>query len=116
MAYKILLLIPGIILVITGQILLKKGMARYKTFSMKDLPEITKNGTIILGIAAYGISLLLWLVVLSKLELSYAYPIVSLNYFFIALSSKIIFKEKISKRRWASILVIVLGVITVSLS
>lgn len=115
MIYHIFLLI-GILLSVTGQLLLKKGMNRYKKFRINDFPKLIKNQTVMMGIIAYGASVPLWLLVLKQLDLSYAFPMVSLNYFFIALFSKWIFKEHISKKRWLSIATIVFGVILVSLS
>ncbi len=115
MIYQILLLV-NILLTVIGQLLLKDGMNRYAKFGVRELPKLLANIPVILGITLYGTSLLLWLVIISKLELSYAYPMISLNYFFITLSSKIFFKEHVSRKRWISIAVIVLGVILVSLS
>lgn len=111
-----LLLLTGILLTMIGQLFLKKGMRRYEHFSVKELPQLIKNKAIIIGLASYGTSMILWLIVLSKLDLSYAYPLVSLDYFFIALASKWVFHERITKRRWLSISIIVAGVILVSLS
>lgn len=115
MIYHILLL-TGILLTVIGQLLLKKGMNTYPDFGIKDSIKLIKDFPIIIGMVFYGISLMLWLVTISKLELSYAYPIVSLNYFFIALFSKWAFKEHISKRRWLSIFTIIMGVILISMS
>ncbi len=115
MIYQLLLLM-GILLTVTGQLLLKKGMLKHNNFRVADLPKLLGNQPVIIGVMLYGTSLLLWLVVLSKLELSYAFPMFSLNYFFIALFSKWAFNEKVSKKRWLSIFTIILGVITVSLS
>ena len=115
MIYHIYLLI-SIILTIAGQLMLKRGMCRYEHFRAADFPKLIKNRSVILGLTSYGASLVMWILALSNLELSYAYSLVSLNYFFIALASKIFFKEKISKKRWLSILTIILGVIIVSLS
>ncbi len=71
---------------------------------------------VMLGMLCYGIGTAVWVVVLSKLELSYAYPFISLSYVLVALASYVVFKEKISKMRWLSIVIIMLGVSLVSLS
>jgi len=114
MNYHLLLLI-GISLTVIGQLLLKKAVDG-RHISIKEIPRFLTSPYIILGFGAYGTSLLLWLIVLSKLELSYAYPLVSSNYFFITLFSKLLFKEHVSKKRWISIFTIMLGVAIVSLS
>jgi len=110
---------------LTGQILLKKGMNKIGevTLFSKGMLNLVKtirgmftNVWIIFGVLLFGGSTLLWLVILSGLDLSYIYPMVSLNYVLAALSSKIFFKERISKMRWLSLGIIILGVILVSLS
>ncbi len=121
MQYQILLFI-GIIIGVFAQISLKHGMHKhgkvkltFKTF-IKDVFKIYINIFVIIGMLSYFVSFLLWLIVLSKLDLSYAYPIVSINFALVALSSKIFFKERVSKKRWLSIFIIIIGVILVTLS
>lgn len=121
MQYLILLFI-GIIIGVMAQISLKYGMHKhgkvklsFRTF-IKDVFKIYLNIFVIIGMLSYFVSFLLWLIVISKLDLSYAYPIASINFALVALSSKIFFKEKVSRKRWLSILVIIMGVILVTLS
>ena len=121
LVHKIFLFV-GIVLGVVAQLMLKKGMVGL------DLSELFRKGFVygvrkmffnvyvILGFFFYGISMLLWLVVLSELELSYAYPIISLGYFFVALSSRFVFHEKVSWQRWMSIFVIIIGVAIVGMS
>lgn len=122
MIYKILLFI-GILSGVLGQMALKKGMKSHGEvnfhFNKGLLEQIIKmflNWYVTLGVAIYGLSSLIWVAVLSKLDLSYAYPLVSINFVLVALSSKIFFKEKVSKFRWFTIFLIFFGVIMVSLS
>ncbi|MBC2425350.1 SMR family transporter, partial [Clostridium beijerinckii] len=67
-------------------------------------------------IISYGLSFLLWIKVLSKVELSYAYPMVSLGYVLVMLFSYFIFKENITPLRILGIAFIILGVILVARS
>ncbi len=62
------------------------------------------------------ISLCIWLFVLSKADLSFAFSADSMHYLFIAAVSKFILKEKVSLKRWAGIIFIVVGIALVSLS
>ena len=111
----LLLLAVSIVFTVAGQLMLKRGV-NGQHLTLMTLRLFIFNPFVILGFLSYGASLLLWLVVISKLELSYAYPLVSSNYFFITLLSKVFFKEHVSKKRWLSISIIILGVILVSLS
>jgi len=120
MIYIILLLV-SVVLGVLAQLSLKEGMVRAGIDSLfKDfwgnLKKIYLNVFVIFGFLAYGATTLLWIVILNNLELSFAYPFVALNYFFVALMSKFVFKEHISVQRWASIGIILLGVIMVGLS
>jgi drug/metabolite transporter (DMT)-like permease len=54
----------------------------------------------------------LWLVALSKIELSYAFPLLSSGYVIVAVLSMVFLKERISWMRWTAILIISLGVAT----
>mgnify|MGYP001436321067 CR=1 FL=1 len=119
--YQILLFID-VILGVIAQLLLKQGMRKAGLSRIRDISffalckKMFLNGPVILGFLAYGVSLLLWLVVISGLELSYAYPMISSGYFFVALFSIVLFNEKVSWKRWASIGIIIFGVILVGIS
>ena len=122
MKVYIIAMVFSLILSIAGQLLLKKGMNRVGQVSllnsnvMKTVFRMLTNPFVVIGGFVFVASLALWLVVLSKLDVIYAYPIVSINYALIALASKFFFKEKVSKLRWVSIFVICMGVVLVSLS
>lgn len=117
-----LLLFIGIFLGVIAQLSLKQGMNQVQIHSFRALKlldlfrKLTFNFFIILGFVCYGLSMLLWLVILSKLDLSYAYPMASSGYFFVALASYFIFKEKITWQRWVAIGIIIIGVVLVGLS
>ena len=120
MKYIILLLV-AVFFGVLAQLCLKKGMmnAGIESFTENVRDSFKKmfmNTFVIFGFLIYGVSNLFWIVILNKLELSYAYPIVSLSYFFVALLSMLFFGEEISTRRWLSIFVIILGVVVVGLS
>lgn len=61
-------------------------------------------------------SLVIWLYVLSKAALSFAYTVDSMHYIFIALASSLILKEKVSFKRWLGTILIMGGIIFVSLT
>lgn len=110
----------SIILAITGQLLMKKGMMVFGTFQISEL--LTKivpmflNPYVFFGFFCFGLSSIFWLVVLSRLEISLVYPMVSVAYVVVAIFSWYVFKENLSVIRWAGILVILLGVFLISRS
>jgi len=58
----------------------------------------------------YGLSAVCWLWVLSRAQLSVAYPLLSLTFPIVVGLSALLFSESISAMRWAGVGVIVLGV------
>jgi len=69
-----------------------------------------------LALAAYGISVGVWLVGLSRLPLSQAYPVLSIGYIIAALLAWGVLGETVSLERWAGIGLIIAGVLLVSRS
>lgn len=100
-----------------GQLSLKAGMNRVgrvgrgsKLVWSKGVPAI------LLGLCFYGLSTLLWLYTLSQVDLSYAFPFVSLSYVAIIFAARFGLGEELhASRLWGSA-IIVSGVLLVSLS
>lgn len=69
-----------------------------------------------LGFVFSVISLCIWLLVLSKADLNFAFSADSMHYIFIALASRFVLKERISSLRWMGTGLIVLGIVLASLS
>lgn len=115
-----ILLAFSISLAVIGQLLMKHGMRIFGTFPFVELPykiiPMVLNPFVFIGLAAFGISSLFWLAVLSRLDLSFVYPLVSIGYIVVALFSWIFFKENITMMRWIGILTICLGVFFISRS
>ncbi|MBN3033036.1 MAG: EamA family transporter [Candidatus Saganbacteria bacterium] len=107
-------------LAIAGQLLMKRGMISFGTFPVSQLAinviPMFLNPWVFIGLACFGLSSVFWLVVLSRMELSLVYPMVSVAYVVVALLSWYFFKENLTLVRWAGIAVIVLGVILISRS
>ncbi|MDO8514976.1 MAG: EamA family transporter [bacterium] len=71
---------------------------------------------IFLGLICYGVSLLIWLFVLSKVDLSFAYALVALTYIFLLIFSKVFLHETLSPVRIFGSLLIILGIVFVAKS
>jgi len=115
-----LLLGTSILLAVAGQLLMKKGMLLFGTFPVSQLLTrlipIFLNPFVFAGLACFGLSSVFWLVVLSRMELSLVYPMVSVAYIIVALASMILFKENVTLIRWMGIGAIIVGVILISRS
>lgn len=64
-----------------------------------------------LALASLGFGLLLWLLVLQRMEVGIAYPMLSLNFVLITLAAHFLFKESIDGRHWLGIALVIGGVV-----
>jgi len=119
-AFDFVAIFVSIFLAVVGQLLLKMGMLRFGklSFSISNLaPQYTRillNPFVIAGLFGFFISMLVWLYVLSRMELSFAYPFVALNYVLILFGSYFLFKETISPLKMVGVVVIIIGVYLVA--
>ena len=113
------LLFFNVLLTVIGQILFKQGMNMVgRVNSVRDaLGKLTQaflNPYVLSGIAIYGFTTLVWLVILSRVKLSIAYPMLSFGYVLSILFSWMLFKESIPKTRIIGAAIICIGVYLVA--
>ena len=103
-----------------AQYLLKIGMTSINLDKKQDITLIIKslvtNIPLLGGISCYGLSMIFWLYVLSKLELSKAYPLVSLGYVFTLLLGYFLLHEPVNNYKILGVAFIILGVIFITKS
>ena len=110
-----LILFFSILTAVGGQFLIKKGMLVLgpQDFNFKVILFLIKsiftNLYIFLGLVCYGLSFIAWMLVLSKMKLSVAYPSVSLVYVTVIIGSHFLFKEPISMYQVIGIVLILSG-------
>jgi len=91
--FDLLAIFVSVSLAVVGQLLLKIGMLRIGRFSLNistilhQYARILLNPFVIAGLLGFFVSALVWLYVLSRMELSFAYPFVALNYILIVLAA-----------------------------
>lgn len=116
------LIMLGVLLNAGAQLLLKEGMRRvgYFEFAWSNaVPigmQVAANPFVLLGIFAYVLSVVVWLLVLSRVEVSFAYPLLSVGYIVNAIAGYYLFQENLSLTRITGILIIVAGVYLVTRS
>jgi drug/metabolite transporter (DMT)-like permease len=66
------------------------------------------------GLATFVVSAAVWLLVLSRVSLSFAYPFASLTYVIILLFDGLILHEPVSGLRWGGVALIIAGILLVS--
>ena len=68
------------------------------------------------GIFLYVINFFIWIAVLTRVQLSVAFPVGSTSYIFVAFLATIFLREAVTPLRWLGIALIVLGIHLVSKS
>jgi drug/metabolite transporter (DMT)-like permease len=112
----------GVILNTTAQLMLKMGMERIGQFDFtlsKLLQvglQVAYNPFILAGLFSYVFSVAVWLLVLSRVDVSFAYPMVSLGYILNAVTAYYLLGENLSVMRLSGIFIILLGVYLVARS
>jgi drug/metabolite transporter (DMT)-like permease len=117
MLKSLMLIILTVIINTAGQFIVKTGVNRLGFVALTDYHMILKALTswmILLGFAVYFASAIVWISILSRSELSWAFPILSLSYVLTALLSPLFLHESFAPQRLIGILVICLGVFLVS--
>ncbi|MCC7352237.1 MAG: EamA family transporter [Anaerolineae bacterium] len=116
------LLFVAIVFNVAGQLAMKRGMTEvgFITGELARLPAMAVRAFttphVLLGFVAYFVSAVLWLIVLSRVELSLAYPVVSLGYVLVVLTSWLLLGEQVNLLRWLGVFVICVGVYLVTRS
>jgi multidrug transporter EmrE-like cation transporter len=70
----------------------------------------------LLGLVSYVVSVAVWLLVLARVEVSYAYPFLSVGYVVVTLMGYFFFQESLSWMRGMGISIIIIGVLLLSRS
>lgn len=116
-----LLIVASVLLGVVGQLTLKAGLTRTGALPVGDgvlqvLRRMAAQPAIIGGLLVFGVGTSFWLLALSQVELSYAYPFLSLSYVLILASSWAVFGEVISWWRLLGVVSICLGVCVAAVS
>ena len=117
---NIILILVSVLLNCTAQLCIRKGMLLVGETGMSNM--ITNLGVMVTNIwlwgamICYALSILLWMAVLSKVEVSFAYPFLSIGYVVAAVVGYYFFGESLSVIRIVCIVIICIGVYLISRS
>ena len=109
----LLLVFISVFLAAIGQIAMKKGMDGVDINHFFELTKILTRNYVWLGLSLYGVSTVFWLVALTRFDLSYMYPMISLGYILTAGFAYVFLHEHIGLYRCCGILLVIGGVILI---
>ena len=121
-ALSFLLVLAGVLLNAAAQLLLKAGtnaVGHFDYSAANILPvglKLALEPHILGGVTCYVVSLVVWIMALSRVEVSIAYPMLSIGYVINAAAAWYLFGESVSALRLAGIGFIVVGVFLVARS
>jgi len=116
------LILLGVLLNAAAQLLLKAGtnaVGQFEFTAANAWPVGMKLATqpwIMSGIACYVVSVVVWIMALSRVEVSIAYPMLSIGYVVNAIAAWYLFGEAVTPMRLLGIGIIILGVFIVARS
>ena len=114
---SIVIILLAVTLAAVGQLSWKLGMnlmGPMTDFGVRNLVAVFLNSYILFGLIMYGLSTVLWLIALSRMELSFVYPFVSLTYILVLALSFLVLKENIGINKIAGTALIIFGLIMIS--
>jgi multidrug transporter EmrE-like cation transporter len=82
----------------------------------ETISRALKEPRLWLGLTLFGVSAMFWLVVLSRVDLSVAYPFVGLSYIVVVMISRLFLHEQVSALRWIGVVVVAVGIAIIGLS
>ncbi len=112
----------SVITSVAGQTTIKLGVEHPDASSLGTsgalalIQFVLRSPLVLLGLFLYAISASAWIIVLSRVDLSYAYPFVALNFVLITIVSRLFLSETVPSLRWIGIGVICLGILLVARS
>jgi len=119
----VLLTLLVVVVSVAGQLTLKRGMTLVGEVDQSILTQpltwlwrmFTTTPLIILGLSFYAAGAIMWMIVLSRVNLSLAYPLIALTYVLVPLAAWLLLGEPpIPFIRWIGMAIIVLGVVLVA--
>jgi multidrug transporter EmrE-like cation transporter len=116
------LVLCGVLLNAAAQLLLKAGTNRVGAFEFvaRNIPavgmQLALEPHIVAGLLCYVVSVIVWIMALSRVEVSVAYPMLSIGYVVNAVAAWYLFGEAVTPVRLVGIAIIILGVVIVARS
>jgi undecaprenyl phosphate-alpha-L-ara4N flippase subunit ArnE len=116
----IAMILLSVTLAAVAQLTLKFGMNQVRDqigpvgANGASLKAVASTFAVWAGLFLFGLSALVWLAVLSRASLSFAYPFAALTYVLIVVFDRFWLDESVPAVRWGGIALIIAGIVLVS--
>jgi undecaprenyl phosphate-alpha-L-ara4N flippase subunit ArnE len=107
---SLLLVLVACLLTCLGQIAQKYAVENWRG-QASTWTEKLRSPWLWLALASLGSGLLVWLLVLQRLEVGIAYPMLSLNFVLVTLVARFVFHETIDRQHWLGVALVIGGVV-----
>ena len=102
--------------VVSGHLLIKAGLnaaaaTAPQYVGLAQVLHSVLHVEVIAGLLIYFLGSVCWMIALAQREISFLYPLSSVNYVLVVMTSYALFSEAISLRRASGVVVIVLGMV-----
>lgn len=121
--FSFVMLAISVVFAVAAQFTLKAAMSEVGRIGSTEIAaagdtiiRALKEPRLWLGLALFGVSALFWLVVLSRVDLSVAYPFVGLSYIVVVLFSRLFLHEQVTALRWLGVVIVAIGIAIIGLS
>lgn len=114
-------LVASLLLAASGHLLIKAGLNATAVPVARDslalqLLRYLLSPMVILGLVVYAVGTATWVVAVAKRDISYLFPITSMNYVLVTLGGMWLFGEAVPPGRWLGIMIVMLGVVLMQMS
>lgn len=123
MAKLLAILLIGLVFESTGVVLLKKGMDQIGEFKQVNRQEVVRivkaglcNPRILLGVFFEALFFGCLLVLMSRSDISFLWPLTGLSFVFATLAAMLFLHEQVSPIRWVGVVLIMIGAGLISYS
>lgn len=106
----LLLFLAACLLTCSGQIAQKFAVEGWRA-QPQDWRQKLGSAWLWTALLCLGLGLLVWLLVLQRLEVGIAYPMLSLNFVLVTLVARFVFHEPIDRRHWLGVGLVIAGVV-----
>lgn len=115
--FTLLLILINVALAVSGQLSIKAGMKQVGYITSQNAFQLVlssfRNVYVVAGLLAYALAAVTWIMVLSRVDVSFAYPMLSIGYIAVLIFSVVYLGEVATLTRIVGTGLIIAGVVLI---